>query len=84
MVFVENEKWDWKRSNEETELDVLEWGDEEEIRMQESGEGENTEIAEADRVDGVNVEAEEIVNAETEEVDRGVFNSPSGDLNANT
>nr|TKS05010.1 hypothetical protein D5086_0000137040 [Populus alba] len=50
--------------------------------MQESGEGENAEIEEADRVDGVNAEAEEVVNAEAAEVDRGVFNSPSRDLNA--
>jgi hypothetical protein len=73
VVFVENEKWEWKRSNEEIEVDLLEWGDEEEIRTQESEEGVNAEIEE---VDGV--------NAEIEEVDRGGFNSPSGDLNANT
>jgi len=28
VVFTENEKWEWKRSNEEIEVDVLEWGDE--------------------------------------------------------
>ena len=71
-IFVENEKWERKRSNEKIEVDVLEWGDEEEIRTQESEEGGNAEIKE---VNGV--------NAEIEEVDRGGFNSPSGDLNAN-
>lgn len=27
VVFEENESWNWGRSNEETKLDVLEWGD---------------------------------------------------------
>jgi len=49
VVFIENEKWEWKRSNEEIEVDLLEWGDEEEIRTQESEEGVNAEIEEVDR-----------------------------------
>jgi hypothetical protein len=48
-IFVENEKWERKRSNEKIEVDVLEWGDEEEIRTQESEEGVNAEIEEVDR-----------------------------------
>ncbi|KAL3611553.1 hypothetical protein D5086_002573 [Populus alba] len=73
VVFVENEKWEWEKSNEEIEVYVLEWGDEEEIMTQESEEGMNVEIEEVDSV-----------NAEIKEVDKGGFNSPSGDLNANT
>jgi hypothetical protein len=57
VVFVENEKGEWKRSNEEIEVDVLKWGDEKKIRTQESQEGGNAEIEE---VDGVNAKIEEV------------------------
>jgi len=44
VVFAEDEKWEWGRSNDELEVYVLEWGDKEEIRNQDqSEEGMNAE-----------------------------------------